>query len=83
MQLQLEKEEELHNGKLNLKIYYHQSELPKQFGAYFGLPPVKLNGKLVCPHYRVVPMKWSYLVTISMAITEKVLTSDAHLGSAK
>lgn len=82
-QLQLVKEEEINGRKLDLDDYYYQLELPKEFRPYFELPHVKLNEKLLWPRYRVVPIGWSHLVTIAMAITEDILTSDAHLYPCK
>lgn len=80
-QLPLEKKKEIYVGELDSDIYYHRVELPKQFQPYFGLSPVKFNGKVAWPRYRVVPTG-SHSITVAMAITDTFIRREAQLNPA-
>lgn len=82
-QLKLGKEEEIYVGKLDMGHYRERLEQPKQFRPYLGLPPVKLDGKLLWPRCRVVAMRWLHSVLIAMTITEEILANDARLDPCK
>lgn len=83
VQLQMKKNEETHVRKLDLDNYYHRLEFLEPCKTHFGLRAVKIIGKEMRPCYRVVPMGWLHSVTVAMAITEVILTNDAHLDPVK
>lgn len=81
-QPQLDLTKEMCAVKLDLDNFFHQLESAKHFWPYFEHPPVKTNGKVTWPRYRVFPMGWSNSVALAMAIKGDIITQDAELDPA-
>jgi hypothetical protein len=84
--LQLREDERIFVGKEDVSQYYHRLLLPVWMRRYFGLPPVMVDGQLLYPVARTLPMGFSHSVYIAETfhrhlVFPSVLPASAELLS--
>jgi Reverse transcriptase (RNA-dependent DNA polymerase) len=60
-------------AKSDLSDFYHHIALPPKWLPYFGLPPMVIDGQLVYPQVRSLPMGWSYSVLLAQMAHERII----------